>query len=49
MLETGELEREKIPLLKKLKLLLLFNYFTEWIDTTHAMRLYIHDQSINEV
>jgi hypothetical protein len=48
MLQTGELEREKIPLLKKLKLLFLFNYFTEWIDATHAMRLYIHDQSIKE-
>lgn len=33
-------------MLKKLKLLLLFNPLTEWLDTTHAMRLYIHDESV---
>lgn len=40
--------REQIPLLKKLKLLLLFNPLTEWIDTTHMMRLFIHRKSIQE-
>ncbi|KAH7304681.1 phosphatidylserine decarboxylase-domain-containing protein [Stachybotrys elegans] len=45
---TGRLEREKQPLSKKLKILLLFNPITEWIDTTHAMRLYIHDKSLSE-
>lgn len=40
--KTGKLEREQQPLTKKLKLLLLFNPITEWLDTTHAMRLHIH-------
>ncbi|KAJ4185624.1 hypothetical protein NW767_012833 [Fusarium falciforme] len=46
--KTGKLEREIIPLGKKLKLLLLFNHVTEWLDTTHAMRLYIHNKSLEE-
>jgi phosphatidylserine decarboxylase len=45
MTQTGQLEREQQPLLKKLKLLVLFNPVLEWIDATHAMRLYIHDKS----
>ncbi|KFA53537.1 hypothetical protein S40293_09879 [Stachybotrys chartarum IBT 40293] len=45
---TGRLQREKQPLSKKLKLLFLFNPITEWIDTTHAMRLYTHDKSLSE-
>jgi len=44
--KTGRLEREQQPLLKKIKLILLFNPITEWIDTTHAMRLYIHNKSV---
>lgn len=44
--ETGKYEREQQPLLKKLRLLLLFNPLTEWIDSTHLMRLYIHNKSI---
>jgi len=36
-----------MPLLKKLKIILLFNPLTEWIDTTHAMRLYLHDSALN--
>ncbi|KAK7428284.1 hypothetical protein QQZ08_005181 [Neonectria magnoliae] len=43
---TGRLGREQEPLLKKLKLLLLFNPLTEWLDTTHLMRLYIHNNSV---
>jgi hypothetical protein len=43
--QTGKLEHEQQPLLKKLKILLLFNPVLEWIDTTHAMRLYIHNTS----
>jgi len=31
--------------MKKLKLIFLFNPLTEWIDTTHLMRLYLHDES----
>ncbi|CAK7224018.1 hypothetical protein SBRCBS47491_005406 [Sporothrix bragantina] len=43
--KTGRLEHEQQPLLKKLKLLLLFNPVTEWIDTTHIMRLYLHNRN----
>lgn len=46
--KNGRMMREQIPLLKKLKLLLLFNPLTEWIDTTHMMRLFIHRKSIQE-
>jgi phosphatidylserine decarboxylase len=46
--KTGELERELEPLWKKAKLILLFNPLTEWIDTTHAMRLWIHRKNIQE-
>ncbi|KAI1383768.1 putative phosphatidylserine decarboxylase [Hypoxylon trugodes] len=44
--KTGTLTREQQPLLKKAKLLLLFNPLTSWIDTTHLMRLWIHNKSI---
>ncbi|RPA85537.1 putative phosphatidylserine decarboxylase [Ascobolus immersus RN42] len=44
--KTGKLMREKQPLLKKLKLLILFNPLLEWIDLTRAMRVYLHDQAI---
>lgn len=46
--KTGELEREQQPLLKKLKLILLFNPLTEWIDTAHAMRLWIHWNNVQK-
>ena len=39
---------EQQPLFKKLKLLLLFNLLTEWVDITHAIRLYIHDKSLQK-
>ncbi|KAK3368394.1 phosphatidylserine decarboxylase-domain-containing protein [Podospora didyma] len=45
---TGKYEREKEPLLKRLKLILLFNPLTEWIDTTHLMRLHLHDSTLDE-
>ncbi len=44
--KTGRYEREQQPLFKKLKLLLLFNPFTEWIDRTHFLRLWIHEKTI---
>jgi len=44
--KTGEIEREQEPLMKKLKLILLFNPLTEWIDTTHAMRMRMHSQAV---
>lgn len=47
VVQTGKFEREQQPLLKKLKLILLFNPLTEWIDTTHAMRLYLHDSALD--
>ncbi|KAJ5244938.1 hypothetical protein N7489_005034 [Penicillium chrysogenum] len=34
--KTGEYMREQQPLFKKLKLLLLFNPLTTWLDKTHA-------------
>ncbi|CRG84109.1 hypothetical protein PISL3812_01440 [Talaromyces islandicus] len=46
--KTGEYMREQQPLFKKLKLLLLFNPFMTWVDTTHAMRLYMHNSAIEE-
>lgn len=46
--KTGNLEREQQPLWKKLKLILLFNPVTQWIDTTHMMRLHIHDKSVSK-
>lgn len=46
--KTGKYEREKEPLLKKIKLTLLFNPLTEWIDTTQAMRTYIHNDTLDQ-
>jgi phosphatidylserine decarboxylase len=44
---TRQFKREQQPLLKKLKLLVLFNPITEWIDTTHVMRLWTHEKSLS--
>jgi len=44
--KTGKFEREQQPILKKLKLVLLFNPLTEWIDRTHLLRLLIHEKTI---
>jgi phosphatidylserine decarboxylase len=44
--KTGKYEREQQPLLKKLKLVLLFNPLTEWIDQTHLFRLWIHEKTM---
>ncbi|KAK0755599.1 hypothetical protein N5P37_011841 [Trichoderma harzianum] len=46
--KTGKLEREQQTLWKKLKLLVLFNPLMEWIDRTHLMRLYMHEESVAE-
>ncbi|KAL4982607.1 phosphatidylserine decarboxylase-domain-containing protein [Aspergillus falconensis] len=46
--KTGKYMREQQPLGKKLKLLILFNPLTTWLDTTHAMRLYMHNSAIKE-
>lgn len=46
LLKTGEIEHELQPLSKKLKLLLLFNPLTEWVDTTHTMRLHAYRESV---
>ncbi|EKG09242.1 Phosphatidylserine decarboxylase-related protein [Macrophomina phaseolina MS6] len=40
--------REQQPITKKLKLILLFNPLTEWIDTTHLMRLYMHNNALRK-
>jgi phosphatidylserine decarboxylase len=44
--KTGKYEREQQPLFKKLKLFLLFNRFTERIDQTHLLRLWIHEKTV---
>jgi phosphatidylserine decarboxylase len=46
--KTGDFTREQQPLFKKLKLLLLFNPLTEWIDRTHLLRLWTHERNIRE-
>ncbi|GES58086.1 phosphatidylserine decarboxylase [Aspergillus terreus] len=46
--KTGKLVREQQPLMKKMKLILLFNPLMEWLDTTHAMRLYMHNKAVEE-
>ncbi|GAM34112.1 hypothetical protein TCE0_015f01481 [Talaromyces pinophilus] len=43
--ETGREIREQQPLFKKLKLFVLFNPLTEWIDTTNMMRLHLHKKN----
>ncbi|KAJ5885790.1 phosphatidylserine decarboxylase proenzyme 2 [Penicillium tannophilum] len=40
--KSGNFKREQQALWKKLKLLLLFNSITEWIDQTHALRIWTH-------
>jgi phosphatidylserine decarboxylase len=45
--KSGTYQREQQPILKKLKLLLLFNPLTEWIDQTHLLRLWIHEKTVN--
>jgi phosphatidylserine decarboxylase len=44
--KTGEYIREQQPIWKKVKTVMLFNPLTEWLDTTHLMRLYIHDKTV---
>jgi len=44
--KTGRYEREQQPIYKKLKLLLLFNPLTDWLDRTHLMRLWVYDKTI---
>ncbi|KAK5441457.1 hypothetical protein LTS15_011223 [Exophiala xenobiotica] len=46
--KNGQPGREQQPIYKKLKLLILFSRFVEWVDTTKAMRLWIHEKSIKE-
>jgi phosphatidylserine decarboxylase len=44
--KTGQYHREQQPLLKKLKLWLLFSRPVEWVDRTHLVRRWIHDKTI---
>ncbi|KAE8154601.1 phosphatidylserine decarboxylase-domain-containing protein [Aspergillus avenaceus] len=44
--KSGKITREQQPLLKKLKLLVLFNPITEWVDRTHLLRLWTHERSL---
>jgi phosphatidylserine decarboxylase len=44
--KTGEYIREQQPITKKLKLIFLFNPLTQWLDTTHVMRLHLHNRAL---
>lgn len=44
--KTHAFKREQQPLCKKIKLLLLFNPVTEWIDRTHLLRLWTHKRNV---
>lgn len=44
--KTGTLEREQEPLLKKLKLLILFHPYISWINSTHLMRLWLRRETL---
>lgn len=46
--KSGEFKREQQPLLKKLKLLLLFNPLMEWLDQTHLIRLWTHEKNLRK-
>ncbi|TBU31843.1 phosphatidylserine decarboxylase [Dichomitus squalens] len=43
--KTGELVREQMPLMKKARMLLLFNPVTEWVDRTHLFRYFLHEKT----
>lgn len=45
--KNGQYQREMQPLFKKLKLLFLFNPIMERLDSTHLMRLWIHDKTVD--
>ena len=45
--KSGTYKREQQPIWKKIKLLLLFNPVTEWIDRTRLLRLWTHEESVN--
>ncbi|KAJ5946418.1 phosphatidylserine decarboxylase proenzyme 2 [Penicillium verhagenii] len=44
--KSGNFKREQQALWKKLKLLLLFNPMTEWIDQSHALRIWTHRKNL---
>ncbi|SPO06494.1 uncharacterized protein DNG_09184 [Cephalotrichum gorgonifer] len=46
--KTGEIKREDQPLLRKLALVLIFNPLTEWIDSTHVMRLQAYRKALSK-
>ncbi|KAF2277005.1 phosphatidylserine decarboxylase [Westerdykella ornata] len=46
--KTGELEREQEPVMKKIKLAFLFSPFMEWLDRTHAFRMYVHNKTLKQ-
>jgi phosphatidylserine decarboxylase len=45
--KSGTYKREQQPLWKKVKLLLLFNPVTEWIDRTRLLRFWTYEESIS--
>jgi phosphatidylserine decarboxylase len=44
--KTGRYKRERQPILKKVKLWVLFSRPMEWVDQTRLMRKWIHDKSL---
>lgn len=44
--KTGPYKRERQPILKKVKLRVLFSRPIEWVDQTRLMRKRIHDKSL---
>ena len=43
--ESKQIRREQQPLLKRIKMLLLFSKPLEWLDRRYYLRRYLHDQS----
>jgi phosphatidylserine decarboxylase precursor len=46
--KTGKMTHEQEPVTKKIKLLLIFSPLFEWLDTTHAVRRYLHSSNQEE-
>ncbi|CAI7592470.1 unnamed protein product [Penicillium glandicola] len=44
--KTGTYRREQQTIWKKFKLLLFFNPIMEWIDRTHLLRLWTHEENV---
>ena len=43
--KTGELIRERQPLMKKVRMTILFNPVVEWVDRTRLFRYWLHEKT----